>query len=279
MAPPRTSIKSKQRIRAKQRWAAARPTRPKRVGPGAVPLPLPLASMNLQDDIVVDMLSRAELGSLPVDRFADLLREEAPDAQNRVAIFRQGLIKVYGEAANRRRSAKASYPQIHAAQITLRSLTSDIERLDRIKPPRQRGLQAVFGGPADDYKGADELSDFASNCWKVKLNLTKIAQELERAISLETAKPSKAGDHKKRLRTLIEALAHWWRLNVGKQLAPYVYAKRGEGVPAFVVGRKGKFIELATALFCGVDHFKESEVVSAVTNVHEADWMQRDKFR
>jgi hypothetical protein len=276
MAQARASVKSKHRISAKRRSAGARVTPAERVGPGTVSLPLPLVSLNQQDNIVVHMLAHAELGSLPVDQFADLRAKEASNAKNRIVVLRQALIDVYQEAANRRRFAKASYPQIRAAQITSRSLTAAIERLDRIKPPRQQGLQAVFAGPADDHKGVDELNDFAANCQQVKLNLAKVALELDRAIELEEAKPSKAGDQKKRLRTLVEALANWWKFNVGKPLAPYVYAKRGEGVPAFVVGRKGHFIELAKALFCSVDEFKESEVISAVTNVHESRLRNRN---
>jgi hypothetical protein len=37
----------------------------------------------------------------------------------------------------------------------------------------------------------------------------------------------------------------------------------------FCRSRHGPFLTLAIALLCKVDVFKESEVVSAVTNVHE----------
>lgn len=145
-----------------------------------------------------------------------------------------------------------------------------VERLDRIKPARQRGLQAIFGSPVDDHKGIDELNEFAANCWQIKLDLVTVAQKLARAIDLEGAKPSKSGDRKRRLRHLVETLANWWVAKIRRPLAPYVYAKRGEGEPAFVVGRQGDFIELATTLLCQIDNFKESEVISAVTNVHES---------
>jgi hypothetical protein len=39
---------------------------------------------------------------------------------------------------------------------------------------------------------------------------------------------------------------------------------------ALVIGRRGPFIELAQTLFCKIDEFAASEVISAVTNVHEA---------
>ncbi len=79
----------------------------------------------------------------------------------------------------------------------------------------------------------------------------------------------KAGERKKRLRTLVEALANWWQSSTGKSLAPYVHAKRRDDGPAIVHGRHGPFLTLAVALFCKVDVFKEFEVMSAVTNVHE----------
>ena len=47
--------------------------------------------------------------------------------------------------------------------------------------------------------------------------------------------------------------------------------------PAVVHGRSGRFLELALALFCGVDVFKNSEVESAVTNVHEVQLAANDR--
>jgi hypothetical protein len=48
-----------------------------------------------------------------------------------------------------------------------------------------------------------------------------------------------------------------------------VHAKKLDHRPALVIGRRGPFIDLARALFCTIDEFTESEVISAVTNVHE----------
>jgi hypothetical protein len=230
---------------------------------------LNLISFNQQDNLIAELLANTEFGNLPVDRFAEVIWKQGTGSQNRVARLRKELIKVYREAA-KRQSEKASWPQINSAQITLRSLTAAVERLDRIKPARHRGLQAIFGSPPDDHKGVDELNEFAANCWQVKLDLANTAQKLARAIELEKTKPSKSGDRKRRLRHLIEALANWWIAKIRRPLAPYVHAKRGEGEPAFVVGRRGDFIELATSLFSRIDDFKESEVISAVTNVHES---------
>jgi hypothetical protein len=49
-----------------------------------------------------------------------------------------------------------------------------------------------------------------------------------------------------------------------------VKANRRDHGLAVVHGRSGKFLELAVALFCGVDAFKNSQVEAAVTNVYEA---------
>jgi hypothetical protein len=59
-------------------------------------------------------------------------------------------------------------------------------------------------------------------------------------------------------------------LGGGRSIAPYVKANRRDHGLAVVHGRSGKFLELAVALFCGVDVFKNSEVEAAVTNVYEA---------
>jgi hypothetical protein len=81
-------------------------------------------------------------------------------------------------------------------------------------------------------------------------------------------KQTNAGERPKRLRTLVEALADWWQ-SIGGLLAPTVDANRRDDGPAIVHDRHGHFLTLAVALFCKVDVFKESEVTSAVTNVHE----------
>ena len=274
------SISAKRTAKKKRRFARVRVRRtPTTQSVGAVAAPLPPVPLlwNLKDNLVVHTLAGAEFGDLSVDRFADFLRDKESDAKNPVAALRQGLIEVYQEAGNQRQSTKASLEQIHTAQVVLRSLKASIKRLDRVKPREKRFLETIFGGPPDDHKGIAELNNFAANCWQVKLDLAKIVSELERAIEVEKEKPSKAGERKKRLRTLVEALADWWRSKIGESIAPYVYAKKlGKGIPAFVVGRQGDFIELAQALLSNIDVFKESEVISAVTNVYE-DRLQRKK--
>src|SRR5262249_1428486 len=119
--------------------------------------------------------------------------------------------------------------------------------------------------------GFDELNDLGSKCSQIRMDIVPITLDLMRAIEDEKTRPKPPADRTERLRTLVEALANWWRSVTGKSLAPYVYAKRLGDRRAFVVGRRGPFIELAQALFSSIDEFKDSEVISAVTNVHESE--------
>jgi hypothetical protein len=91
-------------------------------------------------------------------------------------------------------------------------------------------------------------------------------QSLQSAIATESKKPGKSGERRKRLRTMVEALADWW-LSAGKSLAPYVKANRRDKESAVVHGRRGKFLSLALAVFCSLDQFKQSEVEAAVTEL------------
>lgn len=234
---------------------------------------------NMQDNLVVQTLSTAKIGDLPVDQFGRWLCKDGTSPRERdVIALRLALIRVYLAAANARRYTRATRAQLKSAQAALSSLLSAIEQIDQVRPPRQRGLQALFGSPIDDPKGLDELTDFGSRCSKIKTDIVPIMMDLSGTIEAETAKPkaNTAGERKKRLRTLVEALANWWRSATGKSLAPYVHAKRLDHRPAFVVGRSGEFIELAQAVFSNIDEFKKSEVISAVTNVHESQLPERN---
>jgi hypothetical protein len=233
---------------------------------------------NAQDNVVVAKLSTAKIGDLPVDQFCCLLRNDGKsDDEKHIINLRLALIRVYFKAADARRHAKATRDQIKSARMALASLTDAISKLDSVRPAGQRGLQAVFGSPLDDTKGLEEFNEFGSRCWQVQMKVAPIAQALSRLIEAEVAKPkpAKSGDRNRRLRTLVEALAVWWRSVTGKSLAPYVHAKRLDHRPAIVVGRRGQFVELAQAVFSGIDEFAESEVISAVTNVHESQLPER----
>ena len=141
--------------------------------------------------------------------------------------------------------------------------------LERVSSDGRDGLRMLLEGhPLDDNKGERELNEFASVCWQIRMDATPPLMALQAAIDTEENKQTNAGERPKRLRTLVEALADWWQFT-GGTLAPTVDANRRDDGPAVVHGRHGPFLTLAIALLCKVDVFKESEVVSAVTNVHE----------
>ena len=138
-----------------------------------------------------------------------------------------------------------------------------------ISPDGKSGLQtALEGSPRDDTKGERERNEFASACSMIKSDVIGSFMALHTAIQTEQTKSTKAGERRKRLRTLVDALADAWESRGGR-LAPTVRANRRDDGPAVVHGRSGGFLTLANALFCKVDSFKQSEVESAVTNVHE----------
>jgi hypothetical protein len=113
------------------------------------------------------------------------------------------------------------------------------------------------------------MNQFGAATEAVRLEVGRSGHVLQSAIDAEMKKTRKSGERAKRLRTLVEALASWWSFGGGRSIAPYVTANRRDNAPAIVHGRSGKFLELALALFCGVDVFKVSEIEAAVTNVHE----------
>jgi hypothetical protein len=235
---------------------------------------------NMQDNLVIQILATASIGSLPLDHFGYLLcKEKETPGEDHILDLRLCLIRVYFAAANVRLYARATRSQLEAAQAALSSLTHATDQLDQVRPPRQRGLQAVFGSPMDDPKGFDELNDLGARCQQVRMDIVPVIRGLSRAIENERtkSKAGKAGERKKRLRTLVEALANWWKRVTEESLAPYVHAKRLDHRPAFVVGRHGPFVELAQAVFSGIDQFKKSEVISTVTNVHESQLPKREK--
>jgi hypothetical protein len=228
---------------------------------------------NMHDNLVVQNLTTVKIGDLPVDRFASLLCKNGhTPRKTHVIELRLALIRGYFVASNARRYSKANRIQINGAQSALTAITAAVGHLDQVRPSRQRGLQSIFGSPMDDPKGLDELNDFGSKCSNVRMDIVPIMMSLSRAIEIEKAKlnTNKAGERKKRLRTLVEALVVWWASTIQKAWAPYVKANRRDHAPAVMHGRSGLFIDLAQAIFAGVDEFKESEVISAITNVHES---------
>jgi hypothetical protein len=227
---------------------------------------------NMRDNFVIRKLCTAKAGDLPVDRFGGLfLKGGGSPGESHIIALRLALIRVYFAAANVRLYARATRDQVKSAEAALTALTSAIKQLDQVRPPRHRGLQGAFGSPMDDQKGLDEFNDFGSRCSQISMDIVPIMMALSHAIETEKKKPkpAKAGERKKRLRTLVEELAICWKSVTGKSLAPYVHAKRLDHRPALVIARRGRLVELAQALFSEVDEFTDSEVISAVTNVHE----------
>jgi hypothetical protein len=233
---------------------------------------------NAQDNFAVQRFSSAGIGSLPVDRFGQLLCKPGETfGDKHIVALRLALIQVYFRAAHVRQYARATKNQIKSAHAALASLTNAIKQLDDVSPPRLRGLQGMLDRPLDDSKGLSESNEFHAKCWQIKLDIPAIAVKLKQAIEIETLKPkvAKSGERKKRLRVSVETLADWWKSVTGKSLAPYVQAKRLDHRPAMVIGRSGEFVALAQAVFSELDEFSDSEVISAVTNVYESDLAKR----
>lgn len=215
------------------------------------------------DQLAVARLRSVRVGELAIDRLV------GNDPQM-VSRLREAMVEVYRNAAQVRQTRKAAKVQIGEARSALSSLTSAIRQLERVSTDGRDGLRMLLEGPPlDDERGEREVNGFAARCWKIRLDVAPSALELQSVIEAESEKSSETGERRKRLRTLVDSLATWWLRGGGKSLAPYVKANRRDDGPAVVHGRTGMFLELAVAIFCGVDGFKNSEVEAAVTNVHE----------
>jgi hypothetical protein len=223
--------------------------------------PLPPGLHNDHDNLVVHQLLTTSVGELAVDKFVD---------PHTVPELRDVLLNVYVYAAKVRESNKAPKDQHRSAKSALSLLTQGIEKLAKASPDGWDGLCMLLGAsPLDDKKGVREQNELSSACWKIRVDVARAAVVLQSAIEAEDKKQTNAGERRKRLRTLVDALADWWESG-GGTLAPTVDANRRDDGPAVVHGRRGLFLEFAVALFCKVDVFEESEVEAAVTNVHEA---------
>jgi hypothetical protein len=233
-----------------------------KVLPNAGDIPAEVFLPNANDQLVIEKLRTAPIGELAIDLLM-------PDASRSVREFRNDLYEMYFDVAIMRASSKAIKDQFKSAKSALLLLENAVKNLEKVNPEGWDGLRLVLEGPPlDDKKGEFELNDFASACGSIKLAVTRICSALESAIWTEESKPRNAGERRKRLRTLVDALADWWLSN-GGSLAPTVDANRRDEKPAVVHGRRGDFLAFALALFCKVDEFKETEVEAAVTNVHE----------
>jgi hypothetical protein len=224
---------------------------------------MPLIAPNVNDTLVIQILNTAAAGELAVDSLLLDSRQTVPE-------LRAALVDVYWKAAKERQASKATKDQLKHAKSARSRLGLALKSLERVSTDGRDGLRMLLEGPPlDDNKGERELNGFASECWKIRLVLAQTCLALESAICRENNKRSNAGERRKRLRTLVEALGDWWQ-SIGGSLASTVDANRLDDGSAVVHGRHGSFLGLAVTLFCKIDVFKETEVVSAVTNVHEA---------
>jgi len=215
----------------------------------------------VNDSLVIQKLSTTAAGALAVDSLV-LNPQQSPG-------LRLALINVYLKATTQRQLSKATKSQLKNAKSALSQWTPVLKSLERVSTDGRDGLRMLLEGPPlDDNKGERELNEFASACWQIRMDATPPFMALQSAINTEENKQTNVGERPKRLRTLVEALADWWQ-STGGTLALTVDANRRDDGPAVVHGRHGPFLTLAVALFCEVDVFEESEVVSAVTNVHE----------
>jgi hypothetical protein len=198
---------------------------------------------NMRDYFIVQKLSSEKIGDLPVDRFARLFcKDGSPLGESHIIELRLALIQVYFAATNVRRYVRATRNQVKSAQAALTSLTNATKQLDQVRPPRQRGLQGALGSPMDDPKGVDELNDFGSRCSELSMDIVPIMMALTRAIETEKTnpKPTTAGERKKRLRTLVEALAKMPSIRpVSRSECRFIACRRSAMMPLFL--RAGVF--------------------------------------
>jgi len=227
-------------------------------------LPNSMFLPNTYDRLAIEKLRGAPIGKLPVD----LLVQNDPKM---LPLLREGLAQVYFKASEARELRRATKHQLGNATSGLTCLTQALKHLESASSDGRIGLRMILEGrPLDDAKGEREVNQFAAACWRIKVEIAPKVLELESVVAAETRKPKIGGERQKRLRTLVDALASWWLAGGGRSLAPYVRANRRDNDRAIVHDRSGWFLNLAIAVFCGVDVFRQSEVEAAVTNVNEA---------
>jgi hypothetical protein len=223
---------------------------------------MPLITPNVNDSLVIQKLNTTAAGGLALDALVLNPQQSVPE-------LRLALVNVYWKAAKERQASKATKSQLKNAKSAVSQWAQVLKSLERIITDGRGSLRMLLEGhPLDDNKGERELNEFASVCWQIRMDATPPFMALQSAINTEKSKQTNAGERRKRLRTLVDALADWWQ-SLGGSLAPTVDANRRDDGPAVVHGRHGPFLALALALFSRVDVFKESEVEAAVTNVHE----------
>jgi hypothetical protein len=132
-------------------------------------------------------------------------------------------------------------------------------------------------------KGAAQRNEIVDVCNEILARgLPESIVKLEASLTREKAKPPRSGGRKKRLRSLVEALADWWNARYGSfpkitaRTSKVCDAKSSEKREAEtskkreIVAHEGPFLDLARALFCRVDEFNDTDVVATVQNVINA---------
>jgi hypothetical protein len=225
---------------------------------------------NDQDSKIIASLFNAFLSSLPIDEFAaKFCRTADQSKESSICALRVAISRIYIQSASVRLNTKSTGKQLHSAESALMLMSRALSQLAQVEPFPLWGLHAVLAVPYEDPRGVLEPNAFNGACWQTKLDLMSTLMRLTEAIDREQPKLSLNGERKKRLRTLVEALADWWE-STGRSIAPYVKAKRRDNAPAVMIGRFGDFVSFAIAVFCKLDGFSETEVVAAITNVHKA---------
>jgi hypothetical protein len=174
---------------------------------------------------------------------------------------------VYLNAALARHGDIATKNQIRWAEQALSSLKRAHDRLLRIVPPGSNTLAAALGDIAKDLKGLDEPNEFSGVCSEILARgLAGAIFTLQAALDHEAAKPRRVGERRKRLRSLVEALAAWWNTSRGEKPAITPELQR-TSKRRVLVGLQGEFLDLARAVFCRLDNFNDSEVTATVQDV------------
>jgi hypothetical protein len=238
---------------------------------------------NVQDARVCLVLAKSEWGALAIDNLFDQFKQRGSyfAALDR-GQFRVDLVDLYLAAAERREKSKASSSEIKRAQNAAGNLKNAVSAIEKLVPRDNRLSLWSFlfneEQSSEDIKGHLELNELLVTCRDALGSLKPALETLQLAISAERRKPSQNGERKKRLRTLVEALADWWTKSTGHR--PTIITERTKPTKATLlklgqpprkqapqkIERRSDFLDFSLALLSKVDAFKESEIISAIKN-------------
>jgi hypothetical protein len=219
---------------------------------------------NAQDQRVFEQLTEQPLGSLAIDGFAQCMSDADPRT------LRAALAVVYLRASLARRRTQATKRQIKEVEKALAALEKGYTHLHHAIPPEYTSLYAAAGFVPENLRGNEGLNEFALTCQKNARKLVLILLELKDALRAETLRPRRRGERKKRLRTIVDELASWWRSLGRKVTVRNVTQSRKVGIgkrKRDVLGHEGEFLDLSRALLTRLDKFNDSEVVATVKTV------------